>query len=252
MALLSGFGSLNAFTVSKDSQSRRLLTYAEQYGLLKNGKIVAVENGIVIPDSVLVEMSSITHYLIVSHGLDVMKNLLAINLDSLNDKSSRYDLPRKVMSQLNLKYINGNEWGMDQVKFFNLSCNDEVNPLNVEGFSFYKSFNYYSGNRDFEQELRIDSLKILHLAYEENKHVLSCRINDEKSISFRMDPFVEKLFSEYSTSNHSILEKDMTIYFENDKFKCKVLFSSIAGNYRSEKNIEKLNSMEMKVLYVGK
>lgn len=252
VAILSGFGSWNAFTVSKNSQSKRLLSFADQYGMLKSGKVVPLEKEVVIPDSALVEMSSITDYLIRSHGLEAVSSLIAINMDSLNDKSGRYHLARKVMSQLNLKYLNRYESGIDQVKYFNFSANDELQPLNVEGFSFYRSFNYHSGNKDFEQELRIDSLRRLHISFDENKNVLSCNFNSEKPTEFRMDPFVEKLFAEYSTSNYAVLKEDMTVFFEEDKFKCKVMISSISGEYFYENKIDKINAMEMEVLYVGK
>lgn len=252
VALLSGFGSWNAFTVSKESQSKRLLKYASQYGMLDNGKMIPLEKGIVIPDSVLVEMSSIVDYLISSHGNEAISKLVTINVDSLNLKSGRYDLTRKVMAQLNLKYLNGYESGIDQLKDFNLAFNNEQEPLKVDGFSFYKSCNYYSGNKDFEQELPLDSLNKLRLSFDENNLVLSCKLNDEAPIEFRMDAFVEKLFTEYSTSNYGVLKEDMTIYFENDKFRCKVIFISISGNYHKEEKIDNLNNMEMKVLYVAK
>ncbi len=251
-ALLSGFGSWNAFSVSKNSQANRLFKYASQYGMLENGKMIPLKKGVVIPDSVLVEMSSITDYLIVSHGFDAMTPLVAINMDSLNDKNGRYDLARKVMAQLNLKYLNGYESGIDQVKYFNLSCSGQEEPLNVDGFSFYSVLDYYSGNKDFERELRIDSLRWLHLSFDESEQVLACNFNEDAPIKFMMKPLLEKLFSEYSTTNYNVRDKDVSIYFENEKFKCKVIISSVSGDYFTETSIDRIKNMNMRVLYIGK
>jgi hypothetical protein len=200
----------------------------------------------------LIEMSNITYYLIESHGLDAMNLLVAGNIDSLSIKSGRYDLARKIMAQLNLKYINGYESGMDQSKYFNLSFNNEAAPLKVEGYAFYKSLNYYSGNSNFEHELKIDSSRIVVISFNETEHILACKLNKDAAIEFKMDLLIEKLFKKYSDNHYKVLPEDLTIYFENDKYKCSVLFSSISGTYFNDNSIERLNSLEMDVLYVGK
>jgi hypothetical protein len=143
--------------VSKNSQSNRLLAFADQYGMLKDQKMVPLSKGMFIPDSVLVEISSITYYLISTHGIESMKPLLAQNIDSLSIESGRYDLARKVMAKLNLEYTNGFESKMDQMKRFNYACQDNTDPIDVKGYSFYKSFDFYYEGDKFSPELKIDS-----------------------------------------------------------------------------------------------
>jgi hypothetical protein len=252
VALLSGFGSWNAFSVSKTSQSNRLLAFAEQYGMLKENKMVPLGKGVIIPDSVLVEVSNITFYLINTHGIESMKPLLDQNIDSLSTKSGRYDLTRNVMAKLNLEYKTGYESTIDQAKWFNYSCQDNADPLEVEGYSFYKSFDFYDEGEKFSPELKIDSARYLVLSFDENTKVLSCKLNDGEEIEYDMNPLIEKLFAIYSNNNYSVSQKALTIYFENKEFKCKIVFKSLEGKFVDKSKIDKLNHVRMDVLYVGK
>ncbi|MBK9637177.1 MAG: DUF4153 domain-containing protein [Bacteroidetes bacterium] len=252
VALLSGFGSWNAFTVSKNSQSNRLLAFAEQYGMLKDNKMIPLAKGVVIPDSVLVEVSNITFYLIQTHGIESMKPLLSQNIDSLSSVNGRYDLARNVMAKLNLKYTNGYESKIDQANRFNYNCKDNSDPLEVKGYDFYKSFDFYDEGEKFSKELKIDSVRWLTLAFDDDSYKLSCKLNDEEKIEYDMNSLFEKLFSNYSNSNYSIPKKDLTIYFENDKFTCKIVFKSIEGEYIMQRKIDKLNHVRMDVLYAGR
>ncbi len=252
VALLSGFGSWNAFSVSKNSQSNRLLAFADQYGMLKDNKMVPLSKGVVIPDSVMVEVSNITFYLINTHGIESIKPLLSQNIDSLSEESGRYDLARNVMAKLNLEYTNGYESKIDQSKRFNYSCQDNSDPLDVKGYSFYKSFDFYYEGEKFSPELKIDSARWLVLSLNLNNQVLSCSLNDGEELEYDMNALVEKLFTYYSNANYSVPQKDLTIYFESDAFKCKIVFKSIEGEYFIDKKIDRLNHVRMDVLYFGK
>ena len=252
VALLSGFGSWNAFSVSKNSQSNRLLAFADQYGMLKDNKMVPLSKGVVIPDSVMVEVSNITFYLINTHGIESIKPLLSQNIDSLSEESGRYDLARNVMAKLNLEYTNGYESKIDQSKIFNYSCQDNSDPLDVKGYSFYKSFDFYYEGEKFSPELKIDSARWLVLSLNENNQVLSCSLNEVEELKYDMNSLVEKLFIKYSNANYSVPKKDLTIYFESDVFKCKIVFKSLEGEYFIDKKIDRLNHVRMDVLYFGK
>ena len=252
VALLSGFGSWNAFSVSKNSQSNRLLAFADQYGMLKDNKMVPLSKGVVIPDSVMVEVSNITFYLINTHGIESIKPLLSQNIDSLSEESGRYDLARNVMAKLNLEYTNGYESKIDQSKIFNYSCQDNSDPLDVKGYSFYKSFDFYYEGEKFSPELKIDSARWLVLSLNENNQVLSCSLNEVEELKYDMNSLVEKLFIKYSNANYSVPKKDLTIYFESDAFKCKIVFKSLEGEYFIDKKIDRLNHVRMDVLYFGK
>ncbi|MBK7683167.1 MAG: DUF4153 domain-containing protein [Bacteroidetes bacterium] len=252
VALLSGFGSWNAFTVSKNSQSNRLLAFADQYGMLKDQKMVPLSKGMFIPDSVLVEISSITYYLISTHGIESMKPLLAQNIDSLSIESGRYDLARKIMAKLNLEYTNGFESKIDQLKRFNYACQDNTDPIDVKGYSFYKSFDFYYEGDKFSPELKIDSTRWLVLSFNVDKQILSCKLNDGAELKYDMNTLAEKLFANYSNSNYSIPQQDLTIFFESEEYKCKILFKSIEGEFLIERKIDKLNHVRMDILYFGK
>lgn len=252
VALLSGFGSWNAFTVSKNSQSNRLLAFADQYGMLKDQKLVPLSKGMFIPDSVLVEISSITYYLINTHGIESIQPLLAQNIDSLSIESGRYDLARKVMAKLNLDYTNGFESKMDQMKRFNYSCQDNADPIDVKGYSFYKSFDFYYEGDKFSPELKIDSARWLVLSINVNDQILSCKLNEGEELKYDMNTLTERLFANYSNSNYSIPQQDLTIFFESEEYKCKILFKSIEGEFLPERKIDKLNHVRMDILYFGK
>ncbi|MFN0187653.1 MAG: DUF4153 domain-containing protein [Bacteroidia bacterium] len=252
VALLSGFGSWNAFTISKNSQSNRLLAFAEQYGMLKDNKIVPLNKGVIIPDSVMVEVSNITFYLIQTHGIESMKPLLDQNIDSLSNKSGRYDLTRNVMEKLNLEYMTGFESTYDQAKWFNYSCQDDADPLEVKGYSYFKSFDFYHDGEKFSPELKIDSARYLVLNIDDNKKVLSCKLNDGEEMEFDINSLIEKLYTIYSNTNYSIPQKDLTIFFETNEFKCKIIFKSLDGKFVVKSKIDKLNHVRMDVLFVGK
>lgn len=252
VALLSGFGSMNAFTVSKNSQSKRLLSIAAKYRMLEKGKVVPIKSNVSMADSDLIELSNITYYLVTSHGPEAIQPLVAWDVDSLFTNSGRYNAAQSIVSSWNLKYKNYNESSSEPTTSFSYEKASEPSVLTVEGYSFYFSQQFYGNSGDFEKTLALDSNLDLSIRFNEKNFYLTMQAEKQPEIILNLRDLFRNLYTKYSDTNSSVYPEDMTIVKENEAIKCKVVFKNFNGKFKSKDEIEEVYSFKIEVLCQSK
>lgn len=252
VALLSGFGSWSAFTVSKNSQSKRLLSIVEKYKMLENNKIVPIKNTVVMSDSDLIELSSITYYLANSHGSEAIQPFVTWDVDSLIKKGGRYNAAQNIVASWNLKYKNYYESSSVPTTSFSYERTYEPNILNVEGYSYYFSKEFYGSSGDFEKTMDLDSNLDLSIRFDDKDFYLKMQSEKRPELVFELNDLFKNLYAKYSDSNASVSPDEMTVFKENEAIKCKVVFRTFSGKFKSKEELEEVHSFRIDVLYQSK
>lgn len=132
-ALIITYGPLSAFNRSLSSQQDRLEKVLSGNQLLKNGTVIPVRDTISFNDRK--QISSITEYIIESHGIQELQPLFSQNLDSIitSNKSERkmsdYDQTNAVLSLMHLKYVGSYETESSAVAEFYGGVHSEKESL---------------------------------------------------------------------------------------------------------------------------
>ena len=112
-ALIATYGPFSAFNRSLSSQQDRLTKVLSGNQLLKDGKVIPVRDTISFNDRK--QISSITKYIIESHGIQELQPIFSQNLDSLitsnktGSKMFDYEQTNAVLSLMHLKYVGSYE-----------------------------------------------------------------------------------------------------------------------------------------------
>jgi hypothetical protein len=234
IAFLSSFGPWGAFSISTNSQVKRLETYLTQNEILQNGKIVKASNP--PPVEIQGEISSILTYLQEKSSLNVIRPWLSTDLDSLYAANDTLGKEGAIMNLMGLKY---NTYYKNE-KFFNYSGSIEPG-LDVRGYDILHNFSSKNGNGD-STNLNIDS-SVVRIKQPENRSELIFLFNGEEQ--FRIDilkAMNEKNIPLTSTSGKpaAIIER------EGNRIKIKMIITSLHGE--RENGTEKLNYCESKIL----
>lgn len=252
VALCSGFGPWSAFSVSRSSQTHRLLHIADKYAMVKDSKIRALEKGKTMADSDMIEMSNVVYYLLNTHGSVCLQPLMVANLDSLSKSEGTYNLSRMVMNSWNLKFMYAYESEQVDQLDFSFNSDNSFDPIKVEGYAYYVSKEYYENNTNFDAAVVLDSSREVNYSFDKEKFELKLTMKGEEDITFKMQPFFDKLSATYSTKNSAIPTDAMSVVLENSSFKCKIHFKSLYGKYNAKKRLESIGSFNVNMLFVGK
>ena len=150
-AIFSGFGPWCAFSVSRDSQSARLVEITARYEMYQEALVLPLEKLKVMSDSDMIALSSITSYLIDMHGKEAIQPFVKENIDSLYKTENRYGLARKIMENWNLKYMFASESSEQINRDYNYSCENNSDLIKVLGYSYYFSTEYYGNDKNVKK-----------------------------------------------------------------------------------------------------
>ncbi len=162
LLLLTSFGPWSAFSVSKESQYRRMETILNAHNLLQNGVIVPVLETDPLTLDERKTVSNVVDYLYQTHGIQSLQPYFSFDLAAFHVSSTSYkylydyQFPETLLKKVGIEYASG--WNRDesdsslteemyQSFSFDLST---VEAASISGYSFMipVSASSYSGNTD--------------------------------------------------------------------------------------------------------
>ncbi|MCX7904307.1 MAG: DUF4153 domain-containing protein [Caloramator sp.] len=202
--LISNFGPLSSFSISKYSQNKRLENVLTRNGLLRDGKIVPKSN---INDKDKASISSILSYFERYHSLDDVKYL---------PKGFEISEMKKVFG---FDFTQGSIY---PVLYFNFQRKPEEGSLNISGYDYF-----------FDMRLMYDTTlqKGIYARYDYNSGVLKIFNGDEEIYSKDLDEFVKPLVNKYKDSGQELImlnTDELTFTDETPKVKVKIIFNNIS------------------------
>jgi hypothetical protein len=219
-AIISIIPPVDAFTISRNSQTSRAVTILERNSMLSGDKIVPKS---AIPDEDKAELTNIMNYL---NSMGHTSRIAWLPKDYLNYRDFRnvfgFD-----------EYYRNIPYSPDTPAYYNANCDQSI-PFDVSGYdimlrpSFYSKadgskveYSFTYSGRDF----------ILSLSDSANKGnvVISVREKFGKElVSTSLNPFMEKIVSDYNTSGKMIYTpSDATIEASGESIRLKAVVSSI-------------------------
>jgi VIT1/CCC1 family predicted Fe2+/Mn2+ transporter len=218
VALLSVFGPLSSYSVSKYSQNYRLEKILIKNNMLKSGTIQSSPN---ISTEDKINISSILEYFKNNHSLEAVKYLpQGFRLDDMNKVFGfSFESP---MNEANGGY-------------FYYRRNSEERAFDIKGYDYFIDMRGYM-NDDSSKESDFHAI----FDYEGNNLKISYKGKELYEKNFTS--FMKHLLSKHGTGDsETILSSDeMTIIEENDQIKVKIIFQTLSGRrLNSSDNIEK-------------
>jgi hypothetical protein len=158
IAFLSSFGPWGVFNVSRVSQQSRLKSILTKYGLLKDGMVTDARVTVAFKDRQ--EISSITTYIVETHGYHPLQPMFRQNLDSLMRKDLLLRSGGQAEAVLGLMHLSYTSRYDDDKGFERLSCQlpDENVAFKTAGLPYV--IPYFSLTAGSEGDSREDTYKI--------------------------------------------------------------------------------------------
>ncbi|CCJ33410.1 MULTISPECIES: DUF4153 domain-containing protein [Caloramator] len=201
--LISNFGPLSSFSISKFSQNKRLENILIRNELLKDGKIVPKSY---VNHKDKENISSILSYFERYHSLDDVKYLPKGFQISDMKKVFGFEYTPKVFQP---------------VMYFNFQRKADERSLNISGYDYLFDMRYMYENTE---------AKGIYAKYDYNSSVLKIFNGNEEIYSKDLDEFVKKLVIKYKDSGQELImlgTEDLTFTDVTPKVKVKIIFNSI-------------------------
>lgn len=221
LAIISVFGPLSSFTISKFSQNKRLENLLVKNSMLVDGKIQANAN---ISEEDKREIGSILYYFNNNHSLAEAKYVpLDFKLEDMN----------KVFGfKAEGQYDSVN-------KYFSFNLNDSEGPFDVRGYDYIfdtRSIHSKSGS--------------LQAYYDYDSSVVTINYNGKKVYSKDFNEFLEGLSEKYEANDSGKLlsTQEMTFTDENENVAVKIIFINISGEKDSLAGTTKVRGVEFYLL----
>jgi hypothetical protein len=255
IAFLSSFGPWGVFNVSLRSQENRFISILSKNNLLVNGKVIKATKQPSFGERK--RLSSVVSYIVSNHGYKVLQPYYSQNLDSLVKKDSltyTYDKEKKILSVLNIDYVNDYETEVETNKFDYslLNQNTQNNLIETKGFDYLidgYSFNNYSEEKKIDTTEFSPSNKIIKVCFNQNTNILNIYLDKKggKTIFFNLSEFLKTLQRSQSADNpNRFTEQQMTLTGNSDKTICKIVVTSVSG--KKETNQMDITSLQANIL----
>ena len=217
VVLLSIYGPLSSFTISKMSQNSRLNKLLESEGMIANGVIASTDT---IDSDKKKEINNILDYFNRYHKLSDIRIL-----------SNEFELAdTKDVFGFEFSSYNPNQ---SNEEYFNYYVTPYQIPIDIEGFDYY--INVSSWN---SKNVSIDSG--MNLSYNTNEHILTIKDNDSILIEQDINELVEDIHSKSKLNqNFDNNIGEMTFDIENETINIRIIFTNLSSRYNI--NNERLN-----------
>ena len=241
IALFISFGPWGIFSVSLNSQSKRLKRYLKSNGMFtENQKIIPAKGPLHSGDAS--QISSIVEYLVNAHGYKSMQPLFSQNLDTvLKDELSRgryysYLQSQKINSILRVSEF-ANEPEMEQ--YFSVVPDTKDSLIVLSGYDYILNdyeidINAYDSVPNIWYKGR-NPLEILFIAHSGR---LSLKGGSDTAVRFDLKALIKTLkknnFS-YAGDEVKFKQADLILVGENKDFTTKIIFQEINGECSSVK-----------------
>jgi hypothetical protein len=207
ITIISVFGPLSSYSVSKFSQNKRFENILLKNNMLKDGKIEAAPD---IPKKDKAEISSILTYFNNNHNTNDIK-YLPENFEIDNMKNTFG------FSYEALAYGNGN--------YFYLSRQQTEEAIDVRGYDYYINTMIAGSSKKTNENA-------LNIIYNYESTVIKINYEGKEIYIKDFNSFIQRLADKYTgeSKNNNPTTEEMTFTDENEKLKVKFIFNSISGS----------------------
>lgn len=228
IAILSAFGPWGAFAVSKASQLSRMEAIFEENEMLADGRVVQAEAE--LPFESRKDLSSITTYLIETHGLEALEEWFDDStLVSLDTFETNYQ-SRKLVKLMGFDFVS-RYGGQLEKDYFELSTKDNL-AYKLEGYDYLINLNYgvfnYWEQREF---ITIDDYQVKLQVKKEIAviQLISLNLQDSsESVSeVKMNNALAKLIEKYDEDDVEMA--DFTFDISTDAIEARLFLQSVSG-----------------------
>ncbi|MFA5793324.1 MAG: DUF4153 domain-containing protein [Candidatus Gracilibacteria bacterium] len=244
IGFLTLLGPQSAFSVSEWSQMNRLTDLLSKNGMIEEGKIVALEDGVVNDDD-LVQISSILDYMQSNHGLTPVIDMFAdpsiVRTDSVYGEMNVPSL----MLDLGLDYSSRGQTVNGQGEAYNSYFVTTRDVRDVSGYdsTFSYMFSYWPDNGAESKEksaYNLASGKTAYLYTDFENLTLNLEYDGE-AISIPLTEFIDNLAKAKLASDGSISSQDMYVFGENNSVKMKVYFDYLNLQRHRDESINQMD-----------
>jgi hypothetical protein len=207
ISLISVFGPLSSYSVSKQSQNKRFENILVKNNMLKDGKIEAIPD---IPKKDKQDISSILTYFNNNHNINDIK-YLPENF-KIDDMKNTFGFASE-----GLAYGQGN--------YFYLSREQTESAVDVRGYDYYINTGIAGSRKNANDN-------VLDVIYNYESTLIKINYEGKEIYSKDFNSFIQELADKYpgEAKNNSPTTEEMTFIDENEKIKVKFIFNSISGS----------------------
>ncbi len=210
VVLLSVYGPVSSYSMSKSSQNNRLIRILEANDMLVDGNIKSNQ---FVDKDVQTEVNNIITYFINTHSLEDIK-VLPADYEVADSKEL-----------FGFEYLPYNPYDGNQ-DYFSYYVDHYQKPIDIAGFDYY--INMSSWN---EQLVNIDNLAV---KYNRSGHSLLINEGDINLITVDINELAAKIHADNKgiSQGKDMIDLDkMTVNLDNDNVKIRILFTNINGRY---------------------
>jgi hypothetical protein len=213
IAALSSAGPWSAFNVARNSQIQQLTQLLEENKILIDGKVdTLTKHSMDAKDKIRVE--DIVYYLVSVHGYESMQPLFTQDLSKVVSSHDKYGWNRKREIVELMKIDENSEVG---TRSLNNDGNGILMP--TKGYDYASSFYFGRGEMQFSF-----GEKDVHVLYHREDKYFEVTIPDAEPIRLNADSLIQQVVS---SKQDFIIDDRYAVTAENDKWKAKIVFSSI-------------------------
>lgn len=231
IAIVSAFGPLSSYSVSKFSQNKRLEDIFVRNNMLKEGQILQPSSN--VPENDRNEVSRILDYFNKNHSLKDVRYLPEdFKIDNMKDI-------------LGFQYEDGG-YAAHNIFFFRVDNN--AAPIEISGYDYLFDMRRFN-NQNADNSGGID------IKYDRGSGMMSITEDGADIYTKSLNEFVRELVDKYGSGQDTAMGKekilsysDMAFYDENEKAKVKIQFTYISGDLNVQAGNKEPYNMEFFVL----
>lgn len=227
IALISVFGPLSSYSISKFSQNKRLERILSKYDMLKNNEIVKPKS--VVSKNDKIQISQILYYFSNSHKLSDIKHIPQ-NF-KLSDTEGTFGFS-----------IENTPNNYNSNNYFSFNTTSPVSPIDISGY------NYFVDMRDNQATNNTANNKF-SIEYDSQSTIVKIHYNGNEIYNNTLSNFSKKLIKNIGLESKQITNpNDMIFNDENPKIKVKFVFLNINGHNDSQTGEPKMDYMSFYML----
>ncbi|MDP4265572.1 MAG: DUF4153 domain-containing protein [Bacteroidota bacterium] len=253
ISLLISFGPWGAFSVSFNSQNRRLKQFLQANAMLSGDqKIIPAKKPLHKDDGS--QISSIIEYLVNAHGYKSLQPLFSQNLDSMLKSETgkgmnfTYQQSQKLLSFLKLDKIDNDP---DNEHYFRIYALTQDSLLALTGYEYFIN-DYDIANNSGDDSLMNTYLRgsiPLKVLFLKNSGKLSLQSGTDNPVVFDLNAMVSARMKNNFTDdneNGSFHQDSLTLKGENRDLSAKIVIQHLIGMGNTKKI--RINSIEAAIL----
>lgn len=245
IALVVSFGPWGVFSISEQSQVKRLQEILVQHRVLVDGRAQSSHDS--LPVNVTQQVNSILSYLYEFHGYDAIQPWFqgSLKRDSLG-KGTSYQQPEKVAALLGVNFVRTQPTGDEGTVTFK---SDRGTALELNGYNFLLRRQYLNLEKnhyeytDVTYRINEDSNQMtVVLKYDPSRY---------DTVHINLKPFVDNLLAEYGrVPVDKIPPSKMVIVAEGDSTRMKFYIHSLSAQLHSKST--EINFVDFDLAYKRK